>query len=71
MDAVTGLAGGCEPRDRDAQFVEPQAMSAVSGDLRILCHLREDGDARTHYGRSVVEQTTIGEPLPGRVESDA
>jgi hypothetical protein len=46
-------------------------MSAVSGDLRILCHLREDGDARTHYGRSVVEQTTIGEPLPGRVESDA
>jgi hypothetical protein len=70
MDAVSGLAGGCDACDRHAQFVEPEAMSTLPGDLRILCHLREDVAARTHYGRSVVAQTTAGEAFAGRVESD-
>jgi hypothetical protein len=45
-------------------------MSAVPGESVILCHLREDGGALRHYVRIVVEQTTSGEPLSGRVGFD-
>jgi hypothetical protein len=45
-------------------------MSAVPRDLEALCHLREDGAVRTHYGRIVVDQPTNGETLSGRVEFD-
>jgi hypothetical protein len=45
-------------------------MSAVPGDLEALCHLRDDGAARTHYGRIVVEQPTSGEMLSRRLEFD-